>query len=138
MKTTHSDTTTHGMRVQAAAQFLAGESEPGKRRYVFAYEVTLTNVGDRPARLQGRHWIIVDGEGRREDVRGRGVVGAYPHLHPGDSYTYKSFCPLPTQWGTMEGSYTFVRDDGSKFEAAIGRFFLVPVAPNLTVESPSV
>jgi uncharacterized protein affecting Mg2+/Co2+ transport len=26
----------------------------------------------------------------------------------------------------MEGSYTFERDDGSTFEARIGRFFLAP------------
>jgi ApaG protein len=121
-----SDQTTNGIRIQAASQFLARESEPDSGRYVFTYEITMTNDGDVPARLLSRHWIIVDGEGRREDVRGRGVVGAYPHLAPGESYTYKSYCPIATPWGTMEGSYTFVRDDGGRFDVAIGRFFLVP------------
>ncbi len=139
MKTSpQSDTTTDGIRIQAAAQFLPRESEPDNRRYVFAYKITMTNVGSRPAKLLSRHWIIVDSEGRREDVRGRGVVGEYPKLQTADSYSYTSYCPLGTQWGTMEGTYTFERDDGSRFQVRIGRFFLVPTAPPLTLESPTL
>lgn len=133
-----SDTTTEGIRIQAVAEFVPHESEPGNRRFVFSYRITMTNVGDQPAKLLSRHWIIVDSEGRREDVRGRGVIGEYPRLGPQQSYSYKSYCPLGTQWGTMEGSYTFERDDGSRFSVCIGRFFLVPGAPRLTVQSPSV
>ncbi|MCA8965547.1 MAG: Co2+/Mg2+ efflux protein ApaG [Planctomycetes bacterium] len=139
MKTTpQSDTTTEGIRIQAIAEFVPHESEPGNRRFVFSYRITMTNVGEQPAKLLSRHWIIVDGEGRREDVRGRGVIGEYPRLLPGESYSYKSFCPLSTEWGTMEGNYTFEREDGGRFLARIGRFFLVPGSPRLTVQSPSV
>ena len=80
------------------------------------------------------HWIILDSEGRREDVRGPGVIGEYPSLAPGESYSYISYCPLKTSWGTMEGSYTFERDDGSRFQVRIGRFFLAPSAPPLSIE----
>lgn len=135
--TPHSDTTTQGIRIQAAAQYRPRESEPAKGRYVFHYEITMTNRGDAPAKLLSRHWIIVDGDGQREDLHGDGVVGEFPKLGVGESYSYTSVCPLPTSWGTMEGSYTFERDDGSKFEVAIGRFFLVPKAPALSLETPS-
>ena len=131
----HSDTATDGIRIQAAAQYLPQESDPGVDRFVFAYKITMTNEGSQKARLLARHWIIVDSEGRREDVRGPGVVGEYPALAPGENYSYISYCPLKTSWGTMEGSYTFERDDGGRFEVSIGRFFLVPSAPPLSLES---
>jgi ApaG protein len=133
----HSDTTTAGIRIQAAAQFLQQESEPKNGRFVFRYKITMSNGGSTPAKLLSRHWIIVDGDGKREELRGRGVVGEYPKLGIGESYSYVSFCPLTTQWGTMEGNYTFERDDGSRFQVHIGRFFLTPTAPPLTLESPS-
>ena len=142
----HSDTTTDGIRIQAAAEFLPQENLPPeflaadrdqKKHFVFRYKITMRNVGDVPARLLTRHWIIVDGEGRREDVRGRGVIGEFPKLGAGESYSYVSFCPLATSWGTMEGTYTFERDDGKRFQVKVGRFFLVPTAPHLQLESPS-
>ncbi|MBM3973984.1 MAG: Co2+/Mg2+ efflux protein ApaG [Planctomycetes bacterium] len=142
----YSDITTDGLRIQAAAEplpqeqlppELAGDGRQARAQHVFRYKITMTNVGERSARLLSRHWIIVDANGKREDVRGKGVVGEYPQLAPGESYSYLSFCPLPTTWGTMEGSYQFERDDGSRFAVAIGRFFLVPSAPPLPLESTS-
>ncbi|MFK7742903.1 MAG: Co2+/Mg2+ efflux protein ApaG [Planctomycetota bacterium] len=142
----HSDTTTAGLRIQAAAEYLPQEilpqefHEPGQdaqQSFVFRYKISMSNVGEQSAKLLSRHWVIVDADGRREEVRGRGVVGESPLLAVGDSYSYVSYCPLATSWGTMEGSYTFERDDGSRFDVAIGRFFLVPTAPPLKLESPS-
>jgi len=135
MTTPHSDTTTDGIRIHAAAHFLAQESEPQKRRYVFAYKITMTNVGAPACKLVSRHWVIVDSDGRREEVRGKGVVGDYPKLATGESYSYVSYCPIATTWGTMEGSYTFATDDGKRIQVAIGRFFLVPTAPPLPLET---
>lgn len=143
-KTQHSDTTTDGIRIQAAAEFLPQENHPpellageNKKKFVYRYKITMTNGGAMPARLLSRHWHIVDGEGKTEDVRGRGVVGEFPKLGTGESYSYVSFCPLATNWGTMEGTYTFERDDGKRFLVKVGRFFLVPTAPPLQLESPS-
>ncbi len=139
MKSTpQSDATTQGIRIQAQAQFLPQESDPENRHFVFRYKITMTNLGSVPAKLLSRHWIIVDSEGRREELRGRGVIGEYPKLGIGESYHYVSYCPIKTSWGTMEGNYIFERDDGSRFPVAIARFFLVPTAPPLTLESPSV
>lgn len=137
MSDPHSTKLTEGIRIHAAAQYLPQESEPENRRFVYAYRITMTNESATgSARLVSRHWQIVDSEGRREEVRGRGVVGEYPKLAVGENYSYVSYCPLATNWGTMEGSYTFERDDGSQFDVAIGRFFLVPSAPELELEQP--
>lgn len=120
-----SDVTTEGIRVQAAAQYLEGDSLPEEQQYSFAYRIVITNVGDQPAKLLARHWEIIDSDNHREFVDGPGVVGETPRLEPGQSHDYISGCPLPTPWGTMEGHYLFQRDDGTQFKARIGRFFLV-------------
>lgn len=125
----HSDTNTEGIRVQAAAQYLPGESKPEQAHYVYVYRIIISNEGTERAKLLTRHWVILDAHGDREDVQGPGVIGQCPDLAPGESFTYLSGCPLPTEWGTMEGTYTMEREDGDRFLAEVGRFFLVPSAP---------
>jgi ApaG protein len=124
-----SDTTTRGVRVGAHAFFLPDQSDPDERKFLFGYNIVIGNYGDVPVQLLRRHWVIIDGLGRREDVEGDGVVGQTPRLEPGEAFKYQSFCPLKTQWGTMEGSYTLRTDDGEEFEAHIGRFFLTQPVP---------
>ncbi|MDB5171408.1 MAG: ApaG domain protein [Phycisphaerales bacterium] len=119
-----SDTVTEGVRVGATAYYLPEESDPDKPRHVFGYTVVVANVGKKPAQLLSRHWVIIDAQGRREDVHGPGVVGETPRLEPGQAFKYQSFCPICTTWGTMEGEYQMRRDDGEIFEAKIGRFYL--------------
>jgi len=132
MQTGHSDLITEGLRVRVAAQYLPDHSDPDARHYQFVYRVVLINEGDRWAKLLRRHWIITDAHNRMEEVRGPGVIGEYPELAPGDSFEYMSGCPLPTAWGTIEGIYTFKREDGSTFDARIGRCFLAPTAAPIT------
>ena len=107
----NSDTATEGIRVQAAAQYMPGDSNPEQRQYIYAYKIRITNEGTRRAKLRSRHWIILDADNQREDVRGPGVVGKQPDLGPGESFEYMSGCPLRTKWGTMEGTYTMERED---------------------------
>lgn len=124
-----SNTITEGIRFRAAAVYLPNESEPDADRFLFAYRITLSNEGTETAQLLSRHWIIINGDGDREDVEGPGVMGKYPLLEPGDVFEYTSFCPMNTAWGTMEGTFTMQRDNGEKFEVAIGRFYLTMNAP---------
>lgn len=130
MSTGHSDTTTDGIRIRVAAQYLPEHSDPEARSWTYVYRVIMTNEGEDTVRLTTRHWIIKDADNDVEEVRGPGVVGEYPELVPGDQYEYMSTCRLRTPWGTMEGSYEFERSDGTRFDAEIGRFFLAEtVAP---------
>lgn len=119
-----SDTTTNGIRVQVRTQFLPQRSTPEAERFVFAYTITISNVGSQVAQLISRHWVITDSDGTVEEVEGPGVVGAQPLLEPGNLYEYTSFCPLKTNVGTMHGSYTMVTPDGESFEARIAPFTL--------------
>ncbi len=110
--------------VSVQPRFLPEESDPERGRYLFAYTVTVRNTGEVAAQLISRHWIITDGEGRVQEVRGLGVVGEQPLLAPGEAFEYTSGCPLATPVGTMRGSYQCVAADGTRFDAPIPEFVL--------------
>jgi ApaG protein len=124
-----SDTTTDGIRVGATAFYLPEESDVDGKRYVFGYRIVIVNDGSQNATLRSRYWKIIDAKGNIDEVRGDGVVGEQPRLAPGQAFKYTSYCPLPTEWGTMEGTYQFERDDGEKFDVKIGRFYLAVKKP---------
>ena len=126
-----SDTTTQGIRVQVRSRYLPDRSTPREGQYLFAYHITISNVGDDTAQLISRHWYITNADGQTEEVEGPGVVGEQPVLGPGMSFEYTSFCPLKTSVGSMHGTYTMVTTGGTTFEARISPFTLaVPYAVN--------
>lgn len=126
-----SEATTRGIRVKVRPIYLSDRSSPEKSYYFFAYFVTVSNESERSVQLLTRHWIITDGSGKTEELKGAGVVGHQPHLAPGESFEYNSFCPLPTEVGSMHGSYQMVDDEGNTFDAKIAPFTLaVPNALN--------
>jgi ApaG protein len=110
--------------VSVRPKYLADHSNPDEQHYVFAYTVTIRNTGERTAKLVSRHWIITDGNNVVEEVRGEGVVGEQPVLAPGESFEYTSGCPLSTPVGSMRGSYQFLAEDGTTFDAVIPEFVL--------------
>ena len=115
---------TEGIRVSVKSEYLADQSVPASKRYVFAYTVRIENEGSEPAQLRTRHWIITDGSGKVEEVRGPGVVGQTPYLRPGERFEYTSGCVLQTPRGDMRGAYQMHRPDGREFDAMIARFVL--------------
>lgn len=110
--------------VSADARFVPEQSSEAEQRYVFAYTVTIQNLGTVSAQLVGRHWIITDAENEVQEVRGLGVVGKQPMLQPGDRFEYTSAAQIATPVGTMRGSYSMVAADGTSFDAAIPQFTL--------------
>ena len=114
----------YAIEVAVEPRFLDDQSEPDAGRYVFAYTIRIRNLGRLAAQLLSRHWVITDGNGHVEEVRGEGVVGEQPRLEPGEQFTYTSGAVLETAVGTMEGSYDMVGDDGTHFDAPIPPFTL--------------
>lgn len=110
--------------VDVQAQYVPDQSDPSQQEYFFAYTVRITNTGQLPAQIVSRHWVIVDGNNERQDVRGLGVVGQQPLLAAGETFEYTSGCPLKTPVGSMYGHYLCVGDDGQPFEAKIPEFVL--------------
>ncbi|MET0594300.1 MAG: Co2+/Mg2+ efflux protein ApaG [Polyangiaceae bacterium] len=119
-----SNALTQGIRVTVSSNYIPAQSAPKARRYVFAYTVRIANEGTEAAQLKSRHWIITDGNGKVEQVKGPGVVGEQPMLRPGEHFEYTSGCVLETPRGSMEGTYQMVRADGTEFDATIAAFAL--------------
>lgn len=115
---------TRGVRVEVGSEYIEIESAPENNYYFFSYNITITNNGPDTVQLISRHWIITDANGKKEEVRGAGVVGQQPVIRPGQTYRYSSFCPLSTPVGTMQGSYQMICEDGGEFDAAIPPFSL--------------
>jgi ApaG protein len=125
--------TTRGVRVEVKSQWLPERSNPTRKQWFFTYHVTISNHGEEVVQLVSRHWIIKNGAGKTEHVRGPGVVGETPTLAPGESFKYQSFCPLDTPIGSMEGTYQMivVGREQEKFDALIAPFTLaVPTELN--------
>ncbi len=110
--------------VQVEPRFLPEQSDPAKGIHTFAYSVTVTNHGPVAAQLISRHWLIQDGTGPVQEVKGLGVVGQQPLLAPGESFRYTSGCRLRASGGTMHGSYFFVTEAGDRFDVPIPVFVL--------------
>ena len=115
---------TDGILVRVRPSYLAGQSDPDGGRWVWAYQVEIVNLSGVTVQLMARRWIITDGLGHVEEVRGPGVVGEQPVIAPGDSYAYASGCPLGTSTGSMVGAYYMTDAEGRSFEAAIPAFSL--------------
>jgi ApaG protein len=120
----NSETVTEGIRVEVYPEFIPEQSIPTENKFVFAYRVVITNESSRRVKLVSRRWVIINADGDREDVEGPGVVGYTPELEPGESFEYTSFCPLNTGWGTMEGSYSMVAENGEEFDVEVARFYM--------------
>ena len=110
--------------VSVTTRFLAEQSQPEHDRFAFAYSITGRNNGSLPARLLSRHWIITDGDGHVEEVRGEGVVGQQPLIDAGKSHSYSSGTVMTTKVGTMQGTYQMLAEDGKRFDAVIKPFRL--------------
>ncbi len=113
---------TRHIEVTVLPEFQPERSDEERGTFFWSYTVEIANTGTTAVQLTHRHWIITDAAGRREEVRGAGVVGEQPVLKPGESFRYTSGCPLPTPSGFMAGTYRMVEQGGAAFEAEIPMF----------------
>ena len=111
-------------KVEVTSRFLPEQSMPEQGMYMFAYTVSIANVGEVSAQLVSRTWNVNDASGHTERVRGLGVVGQQPLLKPGEVFEYTSGSRLRTPTGTMHGSFFCVAEDGEKFDTDIPMFVL--------------
>ncbi|ATM88647.1 Co2+/Mg2+ efflux protein ApaG [Yersinia massiliensis] len=110
--------------VQVQSIYVETQSIPDEERFVFAYTVTIRNLGRSNVQLIGRYWLITNGNGRQTEVQGEGVIGEQPLILPGNEFQYTSGAVLETPLGTMEGHYEMVDHLGQTFRTAIPVFRL--------------
>lgn len=110
--------------VQVESAYLAEQSDEEEKRFVFAYHIRINNLSEEVVQLISRHWIIADMNSQIQEVKGKGVVGEQPYIHPGEIFEYTSGTVLATPMGTMRGSYQMQTDEGNRFETEIPEFLL--------------
>ncbi|MFB6326228.1 Co2+/Mg2+ efflux protein ApaG [Pantoea deleyi] len=110
--------------VHVQSQYVASQSSPDEDRYVFAYTITIRNLGRSAVQLLGRYWLITNGNGRETEVQGEGVVGEQPLIAAGNEFQYTSGAVIETPMGTMQGHYVMVDEQGETFHVDIPVFRL--------------
>jgi ApaG protein len=115
---------TRNIEVVVTPRFVADRSSPENNYFFWAYTISITNKGTETVQLKTRHWRITDAHGRRQEVRGAGVVGEEPVLKAGEAFEYTSGVPLQTSSGFMTGSYGMVTVGGEHFDVDIPAFSL--------------
>lgn len=126
-------TVTHNIEVVATPRFVADRSSPESNYFFWAYTISITNNGTETVQLKTRHWRITDANGRRQEVRGAGVVGEEPVLKAGEAFEYTSGVPLQTPSGFMVGSFGMVSASGEHFNIEVPAFSLDSVESKRTI-----
>jgi ApaG protein len=124
---------TREIEVVVTPRFVADRSSPEDNYFFWAYTISIINRGTETVQLKTRHWRITDANGRRQDVRGAGVVGEEPVLKAGEQFEYTSGVPLQTPSGFMVGSYGMVTANGEHFDIEIPAFSLDSVETKRTL-----
>ena len=86
--------------------------------------MVITVVLDRNNRIRHALHLLVLNQ-NKQIIQGDGVVGEQPIIEPKQKYSYNSFCPLKTQFGTMKGYYIFRENlSGDECKVKIPEFVL--------------
>jgi ApaG protein len=113
---------TNGIKISVETFYQEEHSRPMESKYIFAYRITIENLGALTAQLMRRHWVIQDSNGLVREIDGEGVIGQQPILPPHGVHQYVSWCQLFTDIGKMKGHYLFVQQNGESFKVAIPEF----------------
>lgn len=117
---------TDGIKVSVTTKFQLQHSSPAQKKFVHSYEVSIENESQYTVQLMRRHWIIKDGYSNVREVEGEGVIGEQPVLQPGQKHTYSSWSPIPTDLGSMKGTYLMTRlSDQHQFKVRVPEFALI-------------
>ncbi len=100
----------------------ADASTPPDRPHCFAYFITIHNDTDVAVTIKGRKWVVTNDRGEVTAVEGDGVVGEFPRIEPGDSFSYNSAHLNDTWRAVAQGSYIGVDDLGRRVLTRIPKF----------------
>jgi ApaG protein len=117
---------TEGVKITVETQYQPEYSNPANEHFMFAYRISIENVGSTAVQLLRRHWHIFDSNSTHREVEGEGVVGIQPIIEPGQTHEYISGCNLKTDMGSMKGEYQMLRlMDNALFNVTIPEFYLL-------------
>jgi ApaG protein len=100
---------------------------PPDKPYPFVYFITINNQSSETVTIRGRKWVITDQAGEKVVVEGDGVVGEYPHLRPGERFSYNSYHVIGSD-SVAEGAFIGLTAEGEPFVVRIPQFKMeIPV-----------
>ncbi|MEO6845796.1 MAG: ApaG domain [Chthoniobacterales bacterium] len=99
---------------------------PPDRPYPMVYFITIHNDGTEAVTIKGRKWVVRDANGETIAVEGDGVVGEFPRIEPGSSFSYNSYHIIGSD-SVAEGAFLGSTDNGEAVFTRIPKFeLLVP------------
>ncbi|UDG81218.1 Protein ApaG [Candidatus Hartigia pinicola] len=110
--------------IQVRSVYIESQSRVEINRYLFAYTISICNLGREAIQLISRYWLITNSAGHKTEVQGEGVVGEQPVIQPNKMYRYTSGAILETPMGIMEGYYVMLNSQGKTFHIDIPAFRL--------------
>ena len=93
--------------------------------HAFIYYITILNGSDQTIMVKGRKWVVRAENGQVTAVEGDGVVGCFPRLEPGESFSYNSY-HTTAGCAVAEGAYLAITESGEAVMAKIPPFNLTP------------
>ncbi len=108
---------------------------PEDRPFPFIYFITIENQSEETVTIKGRKWVLTDSDGWRTVVEGDGVVGKFPRLEPGQSFSYNSYFVVASD-SVAEGAYFAITDDYRPFYTRIPSFQVNLPGPDDMGRSP--
>lgn len=94
---------------------------PADRPFAFVYAITIHNGWAAPVTLKGRKWIVTGSDGSCHVIEGDGIVGRFPRLEPGESFSYNSYHVVAGR-SRAEGMFLACDDRGQPIRVPVPEF----------------
>ena len=94
---------------------------PSDKPFPFIYFITIHNDSDETVTIKGRKWVVSDSAGGAVVIEGDGVVGKFPKLTSGQTFSYNSYHVIGND-SVAEGSLIGLTEDGKPVLVRIPRF----------------
>jgi len=107
--------------LQVVADGLDGEPYVHISQVPAGHHIDAHSHSETEVTIRGRKWVVADAEGHRVVVEGDGVVGKFPHLQPGQQFTYNSYHTIGSD-SVAEGAFFGVTDSGEMVFTRIPQF----------------
>ena len=115
--------------------FMPHLDAPDDRPFPFVYFITIHNDSPQTVQIRGRKWVVTDVGDQRVVVEGDGVVGKFPHLAPGEHFSYNSYHVIAMD-SMAEGAFFGTTDDGERVFTRIPPFEMrVPASDRESAET---
>ncbi|QJC38506.1 Co2+/Mg2+ efflux protein ApaG [Enterobacteriaceae endosymbiont of Donacia fulgens] len=104
--------------------YIKSQSIPTVNRYVFTYTITIHNLGKKILQLISRYWSITNGNGKKIQIYGEGIISKKPYIKPGNNFHYTNVTILETPIGIIEGHYIIIDENNDVYHVEIPIFRL--------------